>query len=275
MFDRVRNAWTMTSPSPQELLDLAKRVAALAAGYVRKAVTDLDHHAETKSSRTDLVTEADRIVEQLIVEALLTERPGDGVLGEEGSDYAGTSGVVWVIDPIDGTTNFFYGLTGFNTSIAARVDGTVVAGVVVDPSRHEMFTATLGGGAHCNDTPIHCTTQTDLGLSLIGTGFSYQSARRTAQAQVLTGLIGEVRDIRRIGAAALDLCLVATGRLDGYYESGLKPWDHAAGALIASEAGAHVAGPSGDGPSEALMVAAAPGIFDPLMARLAALGAAG
>lgn len=182
---------------------------------------------------------------------------------------------MWVIDPIDGTTNFFYGLPGFNTSIAARLDGTVVAGVVVDPMRHEMFTATRGGGAHCDDIPIHCTAQTDLGLSLIGTGFSYRSARRIAQAQVLTGLIGEVRDIRRLGAAALDLCAVAAGRLDGYYESGLKPWDHAAGALIASEAGALVAGPKGSEPSEALTVAAAPGIFDPLMARLTALGAAG
>lgn len=265
----------MVTTTSQELLELAKRAAVEAAGYVRKAMSEPHLNTATKSSATDMVTESDRIVEQLIVETLLTSRPGDGILGEEGAQVDTSSGVTWIIDPIDGTTNFTYGLPGFNTSIAASVNGEVTVGVVVDPLRHELFTAVRGEGAWCNDEPIHCTDQDDLALSLVGTGFSYDAARRTAQAETVAGLIGDVRDIRRLGAAALDLCMVGAGRVDAYFESGLHPWDLSAGALIASEAGAQVAGLDDPSPSHKFVIAAAPGIFGALQSRLRALDAAG
>ena len=256
---------------PRALVRLATEAAREAATFVRAAVRADEHITSSKSSKTDLVTETDRATERLIVERLLRERPEDGILGEEGGGSPGTSGVTWVIDPIDGTTNFVYGLPGFNTSIAASLDGEVVAGVVVDPLRDELFSATLGGGAACNDEPIACRPLADLSHTLIATGFSYLPERRVAQADVVHGLIGEVRDIRRLGAAALDLCYVAAGRVDGYFESGLQPWDLAAGGLIAREAGARVEGLRGAPAGNAMTVAAGPGIFDQLVARVAAL----
>jgi myo-inositol-1(or 4)-monophosphatase len=260
---------------PRRLVDLAHEVAVEVAERRRNAVTQAEHVVRTKSSPTDLVTETDKATEAYIVEQILAQRPDDGIVGEEGGSRTGTSGVTWIIDPIDGTTNFFYGLAGFNTSIAAAVDGEVVAGVVADPMRHEIFQATLGGGATCNDEPVAVRGLDDLSLALIGTGFSYQRERRVAQAHVVAALMGEVRDIRRLGAAALDLCLVAAGRLDGYFESGLQPWDLAAGALIAREAGAVVADLDGGQPGAHLTIAGGPAIFEALRARLDVLRASG
>ena len=265
----------MDHPEPQHIVELAHEVAVDVAERLRTAVKRTEHITDTKSSPTDLVTETDRATEVFIVERLLAKRPNDGIVGEEGGRHPGTSGVTWIIDPIDGTTNFFYGLAGFNTSIAAAVDGEVVAGVVADPMRHEVFQATLGGGATCNGESLAVRALDDLSLALIGTGFSYQPERRVAQAEVVAALIGDVRDIRRLGAAALDLCLVAAGRLDGYFETGLQPWDLAAGALIAREAGAVVANLDGGPPSAHLTVAGGPGIFGPLSERLRTLRAAG
>lgn len=259
---------------PRLLVTLATQAAAIAGDYLREAVNE-QQAVDIKSSRTDLVTAADRHVETLLVETLRAARPDDGFVGEEGTDQPGTSGVRWVIDPIDGTTNFFYGLAGFNVSIAAVCEGGTLAGVVLDPLRRELFAATAGGGATCNDRPIRCSTATDLTLALVATGFGYAPEARKRQAEILQGVLPGVRDIRRLGAAALDLCLVAAGRVDAYFERGLAPWDHAAGALIATEAGARVGDFHGGPPSAELVIAAPPALWAPLTALLAQAGETG
>ena len=253
---------------PDLLADLAQRAALDVADRIVLADRGAVAVAATKTSATDLVTETDRRVEDELVRLLTTGRPDDAILAEERGRRGGDGPVTWIIDPIDGTTNFVYDLSGFNISIAAAVDGTVVAGIVVDPIRRETFRATLGGGATCNGTPIHVNRDVELPHALIGTGFSYSSSRRHEQAQVLASIMAEIRDIRRLGAAALDLCSVAAGRLDGYYESGLKPWDLAAGGLIASEAGAVVGGLDDGGPGERLTIAAHPILYDRLRGLL-------
>ncbi|HVF14179.1 MAG TPA: inositol monophosphatase family protein, partial [Acidimicrobiales bacterium] len=227
---------------------------------------------DTKTSVTDLVSDADRASEALIVSGILAVRPDDAILAEEGASRPGTSGVRWVIDPLDGTTNYLYGLPAWVVSIAAEVDRVMEVGVVSDPKNREVYSAVRGGGAWCNDVPISVSGATVLATSLIGTGFAYRSARRAEQAVVLPHLLPAVRDVRRLGAAALDLCLVACGRLDGYFETGLQPWDMAAGILIACEAGATVCGYDGGPPSTASVVAATPGIAAELLATLAAAG---
>ena len=261
-------------PDPADLLDLARGLATRASDHLTVAVQQAHHESSTKTSATDLVTQTDRAVEQLIVEGLRQARPHDGIDGEEGARTEGSSGVHWFVDPIDGTTNFWYGLPGFNVSIAAAVDDTVVAGVVVDVLHREVFTATAGGGAHVNGRAIHCTDRDDLALALVTTGFSYEAERRRRQAEVLTRVLPRIRDIRRLGAAASDLCQVACGRVDAFWEKGLSTWDYAAGALIAREAGARVGDLSGGAPSSAMTVAAAPPIFDALVALLTESGAA-
>lgn len=261
------------SPTPTDLAGLATEVAREAAEMARTALREARHLVETKSTATDMVTATDRAIEAHILERLLNARPDDGFLGEESSERSGTSGIRWIVDPIDGTTNFFYGLPGFNTSIAAERDGEIIAGVVVDPVRDELFSATLGGGATCNGVPIRCTDATTAALALVVTGFSYRIDRRRAQARVVADLIGEVRDIRRLGAAALDLCMVAAGRVDAYFESGLQPWDRAAGVLIAREAGARVEDLHGGDPSSTFVLASSPGVFDELAATLRRLDA--
>jgi myo-inositol-1(or 4)-monophosphatase len=237
--------------------DLLDELSTLAAGLARRAADLLlegmasvpellaAERVGTKSSATDMVSEVDRASERLLVEGILAARPDDGILGEEGTDRPGRSGVRWVIDPLDGTTNFLYGLPGFAVSIGVEIAGRGVVGAVLDPVHGELFAATLGRGATMNGAAIHCTTVGDLGLSLIGTGFGYEAAVRAEQADVLRTVVPAVRDIRRFGAAAVDLCSVACGRLDGYYEVGLQPWDLAAGGLIATEAGAVLGWPRG------------------------------
>ncbi|MFN8017909.1 MAG: inositol monophosphatase family protein [Acidimicrobiales bacterium] len=263
----------MTAPDPAELLALAEPIACEVGDRLRGALEDPTFRVDAKSTATDLVTELDVWAERHITERLLAARPDDGVEGEEGADVAGTSGIRWCIDPIDGTVNFVHGIAGFNVSIAARVDGQTVAGVVASPLHDEVFTATLGGGSHVNGIPLRCASPPSLDRAVIGTGFAYDPVRRRRQAEAVARAIDRFADIRRIGAAALDLCWVGAGRLDGYFELGLNPWDHAAGALVAREAGAVVAGIDGQEPSDALLVAAAPEIWDDLADALRSAGA--
>jgi myo-inositol-1(or 4)-monophosphatase len=248
--------------------DLARRAGALALS-MREGV----EVQETKSTPTDVVTAADTAAERLIVEGLAAARPGDGLLGEEGADDVGTTGVRWVVDPVDGTVNFLYGLPQWAVSIGVEVDGVTEVGVVFDPAKDELFTAVRGRGAHLNGRPLQCTDVSDLSQVLLATGFGYDSRRRAAQAALLPTLLPIVRDVRRLGAGALDLCAVAAGRVDAYYEQGMSPWDWTAGALIAREAGARVGGLRGRPEGHDLVVATAPGVFDALHDLLVGLDA--
>jgi myo-inositol-1(or 4)-monophosphatase len=279
------SALPRSSPDPGALVDLAAGVAERAGGLLLEGLHRRRTLVETKSTATDMVSEMDRASEALIVEALLAARPDDGIVGEEGSARDGTSGVRWVIDPLDGTTNYLYAHPGWAVSIAAEIDTEidteietgserrVIAGVVLDPVHGDLFTATLGGGARRNGEPTACSGQREMAHALVATGFGYQPVRRGAQAQVLVGLLPHVRDIRRMGAAAVDLCSVACGRVDAYFERGLAWWDLAAGALIAAEAGAIVSSLDGGPVVPGSVLAAAPGIATPLRDRLSALGA--
>jgi myo-inositol-1(or 4)-monophosphatase len=233
---------------------------------------------DVKSSPVDVVTAVDTASEELIVGRLLAARPDDGVLGEEGTARAGTSRVHWVIDPIDGTVNFLYDLPAYAVSIAAEVDGEVVAGVVLNVTTGELFTATRGGGAHL-EAPgrgrVRLTGSRPVSLeqTLVATGFGYRAEQRRAQGAVVAALLPRVRDIRRHGSSALDLCTAAAGRTDAYYELDLKPWDHAAGALVAAEAGLVVTGLPGSPFGEPMAIAAAASIAAPFIDLLVELHA--
>lgn len=222
--------------------------------------------AGTKSSPVDVVTEADRETEALIRSLLADARPDDGFFGEESGARVGSSGLTWIVDPIDGTVNYLYGIPHYAVSIAV-VEGepdpltwSALAGAVLNPASGELFTATLGGGARLGDAPIHVAGQVELSQALVGTGFAYDSLVRAEQGDVVARLLSSVRDIRRMGTASLDLCFVASARYDAYFERTLSPWDHAAGALIAREAGATVTGRDGAAPSSSLILAANPSI---------------
>jgi myo-inositol-1(or 4)-monophosphatase len=262
-------------PGAEELLELALEVAHEAGEMVLRGRAAGVTAESTKSSPTDVVTALDRASEELVARRLREARPDDGLLGEEGSDAAGSSGVRWIVDPIDGTVNFLYGLPNWAVSLAAEVDGEVVAGVVHAPALGRTYTALRGGGAALTTgggpaaEPLRVSAVDRLEMALVGTGFGYTVKRRTAQITVLTRVIPKVRDIRRMGAASLDLCAVAAGTLDAYYERGLKPWDHAAGGLVATEAGAVVGGLAGAAPGEDLYIAAPPAVFAPLASLLA------
>jgi myo-inositol-1(or 4)-monophosphatase len=232
-----------------------------------------------KTTPTDPVTVVDTEAEHLLRDRLAHIRSGDPVLGEEiggpADPAAGAAGTVtWVLDPIDGTVNFVYGIPAYSVSVAAQVEGVSVAGAVADVVVDRVYSAATGLGAHVIDAqgthPLRCTAVDDLSMALLGTGFAYSTPRRTVQAALLAKLLPVVRDVRRIGSAALDLCMVAAGRLDAYYEHGLHVWDCAAGALIAAEAGARVVLPQPGDPqaTSALVLAAAPGIADELLAAL-------
>ena len=224
---------------------------------------------DRKSSATDMVTDADRASEAAIIDVITRARPDDAILGEESGAREGTSGLRWVIDPLDGTTNFLYGIAQFCVSVAVEdADGSLV-GCVLEPITNEEFVATRGGGASCNGEPILASNQTDLEHALIATGFSYVAEDRERSARLLPTVLPAVRDIRRAGSCALDLAWVACGRVDGFYEELVFPWDIAAGTLLATEAGARVsllADVTGRGPG---LLAAADGIFEPLDALLA------
>ncbi len=272
----------MPDPHDEALLALALDLATSAGALLLDGLGRTRDSITTKSSVTDMVTEMDRASERLIVDGIVAARPDDGIVGEEGTDRAGTSGVRWIIDPLDGTTNYVYAHPGFAVSIAvAQGDprdasagaAELVAGVVVDPVHGETFAAVRGGGATRNGVRIHCSDETDLGRALIATGFSYDPARRRQQAEVVAHVMPHIRDIRRMGAAAVDLCSVACGRVDGYFEQGLEPWDFSAGVLIATEAGAAVGNLDGGRPGRDYAVAAPPALFAALLHRLRDAGA--
>ncbi|WP_293004430.1 inositol monophosphatase family protein [Mycobacterium sp.] len=284
----------MSTPEnePARLRAVAEALAAEAAEFVRRrrdevfgadAGTDSDDAVRSKTTPTDPVTVVDTETEGLLRDLLARRRSGDAVLGEEiggPTDPANENpgGVTWVLDPIDGTVNFVYGIPAYAVSVAAQVDGVSVAGAVADVVGGRLYSAGVGLGAHVTDAdgtrPLRCSAVDDLSLALVGTGFAYSRRRRTAQASLVSNVLPKVRDVRRIGSAALDLCAVAAGRLDAYYEHGLKVWDLAAGALIAAEAGAQVLLPLPADPDRdaALVVAAAPGVADQLLAVLDEFG---
>ncbi len=227
----------MTVPiDPADLRDLALGAARAAAVLIRERRTHEVRVADTKTSPTDVVTQADRDSEALIRAHITDRRPDDGFLGEEGGTTTGTSGVRWIVDPIDGTVNFLYGLPQYAVSIAAEVDGDVVAGVVLNAATGVEYVATSGDPRR-DGVPIRVADPTPLERRLVITGFSYEVAKRTVQAEAAARLLPVVRDLRRLGSSALDLCYVADGSADGYVEEGVHPWDYAAGGFIVEQAG--------------------------------------
>ncbi|HEX4016893.1 MAG TPA: inositol monophosphatase family protein [Frankiaceae bacterium] len=264
----------MTDPGAllDSVLDTALRIAREAGALLADGRAHVTV-AATKSSPTDVVTAMDRASEALVVARLAEFRPGDGLLAEEGSARASDTGIEWVVDPLDGTVNYLYGVPFWGVSIAARLmseaaDQSLI-GVVHAPVLAMTWIATRGQGASRDGTPLRGSRATSLEQTLVGTGFGYNSERRSRQAGVIQRVLPRVRDIRRLGSAAVDMCLTAEGVLDAYYEQGLKPWDRAAGTLIAREAGLTVAGLEGAPPGESLTIAAPPVLFGPLSALLA------
>ena len=259
-----------------DLAGLAVDLARGAAEVVRAGTAD---HGPVfaKSDAVDLVTRVDRETERWLVEQIGRSRPDDGVLGEEGGERLGHSGVRWVLDPIDGTVNFVLGLPLYAVSVAVQWQGRVVAGAVCNPATGELFRARVGGGAFIefggSTAPLLGPRTVALSGAVVGTGFGYDRARRGRQAVVAAALLGRVADIRRLGAASLDLCAVATGRLDAYFEAGLSVWDYSAGALIAAEAGCVVTGLHGEPASERMAVAVGPAIAAEFVALLEELSA--
>ncbi|MEU6312546.1 inositol monophosphatase family protein [Streptomyces sp. NPDC047014] len=263
----------MTEELKAELLDVGLEAARRAGALLRDGRPADLAVAATKTSPIDVVTEMDLAAEKLITGVLAERRPDDGLLGEEGADVPGTSGVRWIVDPLDGTVNYLYGLPSWGVSIAAEYGGETVVGVVGAPMRGETYHAVLGGGAWLGTARLACRPAAPLDQALLATGFAYVQARRARQAEVAARIIPLVRDIRRGGSAALDLCDVAAGRLDGYYERGLNPWDLAAGDLIAREAGALTGGRTGHPASGELVLAATPAVFASLQPLLDEAGA--
>jgi myo-inositol-1(or 4)-monophosphatase len=260
-------------PAPQALLEVAIDIARAASEMIRRERDGGVADVGTKSTETDLVTAADRASERLIVERLRALRPEDGVLGEESGahgDGAAPSGVRWIVDPIDGTVNYVYGLPQYAVSIAAEVQGVAMVGVVRNAATGEEWTAIRGGGAWRDGCQLRGSRVRLLPHALVATGFAYDPGRRAHQARVVADLLPRVRDIRRFGAASLDLCFAAEGRVDAYYEQGLAPWDHAAGGLIAVEAGLLVTGLRGRPPGPQMVLAAPGGLYLALHDRLAA-----
>ena len=244
------------------LVELARSLAHEAGVLVRDGRARGLHDVVTKSTATDVVTEFDHAAEALIIARLRQSRPEDGLIGEEGTNHSGTSGIHWLIDPIDGTTNFLYDLPAYAVSVAATDADGSIAGAVYLPVTDEMFWAGRGMGAWCNGAPIRCSTVADVALALVGTGFAYHADRRRVQATTMARIIPEIRDFRRLGSAAVDLCYVACGRLDAYFEQWLNPWDRAAGELIAAEAGATVGGYRTPGDEPDGLLAASSGLYD-------------
>jgi myo-inositol-1(or 4)-monophosphatase len=268
-----------TAADPRELLELATAIAVDAGALLLRTSAGSgravkERAAERKSSRTDLSTEADRASEQLVREAIARARPDDALLGEEGGSTPGSSGLTWVVDPLDGTTNFVYDYPAWAVSIAVVRGEQPLAGVVHDPQRSETFAAALGRGATLNGEPLELGPAPPLAEALVATGFSYSSERRGSQARLLPAVVPAVRDIRRGGSAALDLCYLGAGRLDGFYEAGLRPWDRAAGLLVANEAGALHADLDGLVGGTPTLVVAPPVLFEELC-RLLERAAAG
>lgn len=269
----------VAAPEAEKLLELAVEVARRAGATALRMRADGVSGVTTKSTATDVVTAADKAVERQVIADLRAARPQDAVLGEEygaaSATAPGGGAVRWILDPIDGTVNYLYGLPQYAVSLAAEVDGVVVAGVVHNPATGYEWTAVLGGGAYRDGRRLHGSSATDLSQSLVATGFGYDARRRAHQAAVVAELLPRVRDIRRFGAASIDLCLTAEGLVDAYFEKGLNPWDRAAGGLVATEAGLLVTGLAGAEPGPELVLAAPPALHADLHDLLVGLDAAG
>lgn len=266
---------SMADPPLRDLLDRARRAAAAAAELLLSPPADLI--VESKSTPTDAVTVMDKRSEQLLVSLLLEGRESDGILGEEGSDRPGTSGYRWVIDPIDGTVNYLYGLPGWSVAVGLEYEGDPIIGVVAVPTYGVTYFGAKGLGSYreCGDTTqrVQPSQITEMSMALTATGFGYAAERRAFQAEILQTMLPEIRDIRRAGSAAVDICWVADGSVDAFYEKGLNPWDFTAAAVIASEAGVVLAGLDGRAPNPDLTIAANPILFTKFHDRLKALGA--
>jgi myo-inositol-1(or 4)-monophosphatase len=281
----------VTSDDPGDLLALAVAVAR-EAGELLASQHGRPEVVGTKSSPTDVVTEMDQAAERLIRAKILAERPDDAILGEEGGQTGGAAAVRWIVDPLDGTVNYLYGLPDWAVSIAAEAGGQVVAGVVCVPRRDALYGAVAGGGAWraalqgaspsdsnkspdvpADRQPLACTAGVPLSRALVATGFGYERGRRVVQAEVLNAVLPRVRDIRRNGACSIDLCSLAAGNVDGYYERGVQYWDIAAGTLIAREAGAVVGGLAGKPAGPSMTIGAGPGLFAELHDLLLGLDA--
>ncbi len=258
----------MTETDEQTLLAVAREAARAAAAVLSERFGERAYGVHAKSTPTDLVSDADLAAETAIRAVLDERRPGDGIIAEEGGQTDGGA-VRWIVDPLDGTINFLFGIPAFAVSIACEdADGTI-AGVVLDPIREECFSATRSGPARLNGSRIEASERDDLALSLVATGFSYDAGLRARQAAVAVRVLPRVRDIRRVGAAALDLAWCGCGRLDGYYERGVKPWDWAAGALIAERAGLVVRELPATGEDPHGLVVAPPAVVDELFELVA------
>ena len=265
----------MSTQLLETALAIAREAAALAAER-RRGIVEV---ADLKTSSVDVVTAVDREIEILIRERLADRQPGDGFLGEEGGRTDRTTSLTWVVDPIDGTVNYLYGIPQYAISIAV-VEGdptpgnwTELAGVVINAASGREFTATRGGGAFSDGVPLAVNRPESLGQSLLSTGFSYSQTIRTQQAQVMARVMPHIRDIRRMGAASLDLTAIAAGQLDIYFERMLQPWDHAAGVLIAREAGAEIRGWNGSAPDIDWLLASHPDVIDEVESVLVDAGA--
>lgn len=273
------------APTPAHLRDIAVQVAREAADLIVLQRDFLAKHGSieqvtsTKTSAVDPVTAVDKAAEQRITELLGELRPDDGILGEEGADVAGETGVQWIVDPIDGTVNFLYGLPVYAVSIGAALHGELVAGAVVNVASGEVYSAAAGEGAFVarggEQVRLRASRKEATETALVATGFSYDAEWRARQAELLTRILPRVRDIRRLGSAALDLCRVAEGTVDAYYEHGTLPWDYAAGAVIAQEAGAEVRHPGLEDKADVgePVMAAAPRLWEPFVDLLATAGA--
>ena len=255
--------------SAGDLRDLAIRITTAAGELLRDRFGGPQAGLSAKSSRTDLVSDADRDAEALIVDMLRRERPDDGLLGEEGGSVDGASGIRWLVDPLDGTINYLWGIPHWSVSVAATGPDGDLVGVVHDPMRGETFSA-VAADARLDGERLVLTPSDDLSEALVGTGFSYVAEQRSHQATLLVDWLPQVRDVRRFGSAALDLAWVAAGRLDGFYETGLSPWDWAAGAMLVRAAGGTVTHlPAEPGGADGVL-AARPGLAAPLLGVLRA-----
>ncbi len=258
----------VTADDELALLAVARDAADAAAVELRERFGGQARGVRTKSTPTDLVSDADLAAERAIRAVLAERRPGDAILAEEGGETAGGN-VRWVVDPLDGTINYLFGLPAFAVSVACEDASGTIAGVVLDPSREERFEATRSGSPTLNGEPFAAPNRADsLSVAMVATGFGYDPAVRARQADVLLKLLPRVRDIRRVGAAALDLCWAAYGRVDAYYERGVNAWDVAAGGLIASRAGLEVRDLAATAADPAGIVAAPAELIDDLLALI-------
>jgi myo-inositol-1(or 4)-monophosphatase len=261
-------------PTADDLERLAIELAEGAAAVVRDS-THARLAVSAKSTDTDLVTQVDQATERWLVERLGQRRPDDAILGEEGGGRAGTSGVRWLLDPIDGTVNFVLGIPLYAVSVAAEVNGVVVAGAVANPVSGETFHARLGGGAHLGAVRLAGPRDVPLARAVVATGFGYDAEMRARQIAAVAPMLPRIGDVRRLGAASLDLCFLGAGRLDAYFEAGLNPWDHAAGGLVATEAGCVTSGLRGRPPSGRLYAAAGAALAPAFFALLESVDADG